>query len=178
MATALTAASAGTLLVSIASACESSEWALRRTIAAGLAEQLMIELHGVPFDSGWQPPIDCGYRSGRAGRCTLDAHDAWSARPPQNRCGAPVGSGRDGDCSSYGSPTPMRTATRRADSNQLSRYRRRIAVEPIDVTPSGWAAATTASAFRQVTVTVDYVDHQGHDHVLASLSEVFVDAAD
>ena len=177
MATALTAASAGTLLVSIAASCESSEWTMRRTIATGLAEQLLIELHGVPFDSSWQPPHDCSYQSGRAGRCTLDAHDHWSASPPQNRCGAPVGAGRDGDCGYYGSPPPTRSVTRHADATRLARFRRAIRVEPIAEVAGSWVPATTASAFRRVTVRVRYRDGTGSDHMLVELTEVFVDAA-
>lgn len=177
IATTITAASAGALLTAIGSSTRVAESSLHREIAGGLAAELMFELHGVPFRSDVPPNPHCGYGYGREAFCTLDSLDGWSARPPQNECGIPVSVATDRSCANFGSQAMTRTSSRQANGSLMNRFRRAIEVEPIEQTAAGWVATTAPTRFRRVTVAVDYFDAAGNAIPLASIEEIFVDAA-
>ena len=174
-ATALTAMSAAALISSIASSLSVSEWTLRRELARGLGTQLMVEAMAMRFpaaptsggtgggyNGGYGGGYGCGDPSlaGRAALCDLDDLDGWSARPPQNPCGLPLGTGGGGDCTAgyYGNAS-SREYGGRVSSAVLSRFRRRISVEAIEPDGlGGWTAGTPSSRYRRLSVFVDWYD--------------------
>lgn len=155
------------MLTSVGSAVQSSTYTMQVTVAQGLAQQLMDEIAGVRFPSATTtPPLN---RTTRAGFDDVDDYDGWSATPPVDRHGHPLGREGDWNDGTYS----VRPASLWANQPLLSRYTRTVRVERVvPDNGSGWTLTTQPTPYRRVTVRVLHTDALSDTRTLAEASRI------
>jgi len=164
----ITATAGAALLTSIGSAMGTSRNVIHRSIARGLAEQLMDEMAAVRFPT---PDSDHGgVWVARGAFDDLDDYDGWCDQPPTDRWGEVVGT--EGlQWSPFGL---SRLPAMRCNVALLQRFRREVTVEPVTRAADGsWVDGATSSRFRRVTVRVFYLDDRGPRQTVCILSRIF-----
>lgn len=151
LAIAIVSVAGGAMLASLSSAVRASREIALTTLARGLADQLLEEAAAspVPFEAATITPA-----APRANFTMIDHFHGWSASPPQDRYGRPLGT--EGSATSGASS--VRSAEMHADTALLSRFRRSIAVEKVLPTGGTWTTTASDSLFRRVTVRVEFAD--------------------
>lgn len=162
----VTTVAGAALLTSIGAAVQSSTLGVRSAVARGLAEQMMDEISAKRFPSPLDPSPSGATRSTFD---DIDDYDGWSASPPEDETGRPLGTegtirGRD-----WSRPHQLRPAP-----GFLERFTRRVEVERVE--PDGasrWRAASRDTEYRRVTVRVDFRNTDGTQATLSELIRVF-----
>jgi len=139
----------GALLASLASAVRTSREIALMTVARGLADQLLEEAAASPVPAQAATTAPPGPRTNFT---MIDHFNGWSASPPQDRFGRPLGT----EGSTTGGLSSVRQTEMQADQVLLARFRRSIVVE--HVVPEGgvWKTTASNSPFRRVTVNVEF----------------------
>jgi type II secretory pathway pseudopilin PulG len=167
------AAMAGTaLLLGSTSSLQSTDESLKRTIASGLAQQLMDEVAGNPYCEAGQAyavPIACtSYESQGTGRERYDDigdYNGVRTQPPKDLWG--VALGKDDGLGG------QRYVNFQALSGFLENLRQEIDVTYVSETnPTAALPAGQTSDYRAVEVRIMYVDPRGGSRQLAKLRRV------
>jgi type II secretory pathway pseudopilin PulG len=151
LAIAIVSVAGGAMLASLASAVRSSREIALTTVARGLAEQLLEEAAASPVPLGTATPTPAGPR---VNFTMVDHFNGWSASPPQDRYGRPLGT----EGSSISGTSSVRPAPMNADAVLLSRFSRSISVEKVLPQGGTWTTTASDSFFRRVTVRVLFAD--------------------
>ncbi len=151
LAIAIVSVAGGAMLASLATAVRASREIAITTMARGLADQLLDEAAASPVPLGTATATPA---APRANFTMIDHFNGWSASPPQDRYGRPLGT----EGSAISGASSVRTAEMCADSVLLSRFRRSIVVEKVLPTGGAWTTTTSDSLFRRVTVQVVFAD--------------------
>ena len=155
------------LLTSIGAAVRTSTDAAHRAVARGLAEQMIDEIAAQRFPAPINPTPS---GTSRSSFDDIDDYDGWSARPPQDREGHPMGT-EGGTDSGVAVP---RLDAMRPDLDLIGRFTRRVDVERIQPnSSSGWTVVSQHTNYRRVTVRVNYTDGQSNIATLAEISRIF-----
>lgn len=174
MATAVTAIAGSTLLIGISSSLRTTDDNMRATIAFGIAEQLMDEIAGSryagagdgPYQVSLGPSLAEAAGGGRQLFDDIDDYHRFTAGPPQDPWGIPLGRGQ-GD------------GTARHPNFQISdgyfdAWRREVEVYYVDESDhSVRLSAVQTSNFRAVEVRVYYTDSVAGEVLLADVRRVF-----
>jgi type II secretory pathway pseudopilin PulG len=169
---ALAALAGSALLLASTSSLQSTDESLKRTIAAGLAQQLMDEAVGNPYcEAGQQyaTPMSCNsYESQGTGRERyghVGDYNGVRTQPPKDLWG--VALGKDDGLGG------QRYVNFQAPSGFLESLRQEIDVSYVsEANPSAALPAGQTSDYRAVEVRIMYVDPRGGSRQLAKLRRV------
>ncbi|MBW3540247.1 MAG: hypothetical protein KY476_08250 [Planctomycetes bacterium] len=153
LAVAVAAIAGAALLNSLAAGVRTASDAAASLVARGLAQQMMEEIAGVRF-----PDAQSSRRTGshRASFESIDDYGGWSAQPPVDRQGIPLG------------------LLSRASRELLGRLRRSVVVERVEPSgTNGWSVVTRHTDYRRVTVTVTLAMDRAGERTLAFLTRIF-----
>ena len=161
------------LLLAAQTSLRTTDEAVRRTIAEGLADQLLDEIVTRRFMEAGENANDTtlGTEAGEtaAGRSLFDDTDDYhnlAARPAQGFYGESLGTGDDAGGQRHGS---FQVPDRFFDN-----YRQRVRVYYVDPTaPDTPLAQGQTSYYRGVEVAIDYVDPAGGEQELAVRRRVY-----
>ena len=174
MATAVTAIAGSTLLIGISSSLRTTDDNMRATIAFGLAEQLMDEIAGSryagvgdgPYQVSLGPTLAEAAGGGRQLFDDIDDYHRFTAGPPQDPWGIPLGRGQgDGNA---------RNPNFQIADGYFDAWRREVEVYYVDESDhSVRLSAVQTSNFRAVEVRVYYTDPVAGEVLLADVRRVF-----
>ena len=161
------------LLLAAQTSLRTTDEAVRRTIAEGLADQLLDEIVTRRYMEIGETPNDpiLGTEGGETTgvRSLLDDTDDYhhlAVKPAQGMYGEPLGTGDDA-----GGP---RHASFRISSGFFENYRQRVRVYYVDPTaPDLPLPEGQTSYYRGVEVAIDYVDPTGGEQELAVRRRVY-----
>ena len=174
MATAVTAIAGSTLLIGISSSLRTTDDNMRATIAFGLAEQLMDEIAGSryagvgdgPYQVSLGPTLAEAAGGGRQLFDDIDDYHRFTAGPPQDPWGIPLGRGQ-GDGTA-------RNPNFQVTDGYFDAWRREVEVYYVDeLDHSVRLSAVQTSDFRAVEVRVYYTDPVAGEVLLADVRRVF-----
>jgi len=171
LAVSITTIAGAALLTSIGAAVRASSDATHRAVARGLAAQMMDEIAAVRF-----PPLVANGQTMLNGSTTrdqfadIDDYDGWSASPPVDRSGRPLGYEAT---DSSGTQIP-RPAAMRPDERFLRQFTRKVVVERVVAgSVSGWQVTTGETGYRRVTVRVAFSNGSASSSVLSEVTRIF-----
>ena len=174
MATAVTAIAGSTLLIGISSSLRTTDDNMRATIAFGIAEQLMDEIAGSryagagdgPYQVSLGPSLAEAAGGGRQLYDDIDDYHQFTAGPPQDPWGIPLGRGQ-GDGT-------LRNPNFQISDGFFDAWRREVEVYYVDESDhSVRLSAVQTSNFRAVEVRVYYTDPVAGEVLLADVRRVF-----
>jgi len=174
LAISITTIAGAALMTSIGSAVQAASRATDQAVARGLAAQMMDEIAAarVPAPTGTQATgstMPLGQTT-RDQFVSIDDYDGWSASPPVDRHGQPLGYEAT---AVGGSPVP-RPASLRPDDRFLKQFTREVVVEGVVPGPSsGWQATTSETGYRRVTVRVLFSNGSAPLAVLFENTRIF-----
>ena len=173
VALAIMALAGSVLLLAAQSSLRTTDEAVRRTIAEGLADQLLGEIVTKRYMEAGESPTDVSlgteaYETG-TGRSQFDDTDDYhqfSSLPATGLYGEELGTGNDAG--------GLRHANFRVPSGFFANYRQRVKVYYVDpADPSLPLAQGQSSYYRAVEVAVDYVAPDGSQQELAVRRRVY-----
>jgi type II secretory pathway pseudopilin PulG len=161
------------LLLAAQTSLRTTDEAVRRTIAEGLADQLLDEIVSRRFMEAGETPNDAtlGSEGGEtaAGRSLFDDTDDYhnlAVSPAKGMCGEPLGTGDDAG--------GQRHADFKVPDGFFDNYRQRARVYYVDPTaPDKPLPQGQTSYYRGVEVAIDYVDPTGSEQELAVRRRVY-----
>ncbi len=161
------------LLLAAQSSLRTTDEAVRRTIAEGLADQLLDEIVTKRYMEAGELPADntLGTESGEttAGRSLFDDTDDYhllAVTPAQGAYGEELGTGNDAG--------GQRHADFRIQQDFFDTYRQRARLYYVDpANPDKPLAQGQTSYYRGVEVAIDYLDPDGSEHELAVRRRVY-----
>jgi prepilin-type N-terminal cleavage/methylation domain-containing protein len=165
---------AAVLLLATESSTQAARDATEKTIAIGLAEQLLDEVLGQPYHAAGQSPTATtlgpnGYEAAGAGRARYDEtgdYNGYAAQPVVDLWGVPVGHG-DG-------AGGLRHANLRAPAGFLDRCREEVQVYYVsDSNPAVRLSAGQTSLTRAAEVRILRVNQDNSTTELVNLRRVF-----
>ena len=174
MATAVTAIAGSTLLIGISSSLRTTDDNMRATIAFGMAEQLMDEIAGSRYAGAGDdryavslgPTLAEAAGGGRQLFDDIDDYHRFTAGPPQDPWGIPLGRGQ-GDGTA-------RNPNFQVTDGYFDAWRREVEVYYVDeLDHSVRLSAVQTSDFRAVEVRVYYTDPVAGEVLLADVRRVF-----
>ncbi|MCE5303742.1 MAG: type II secretion system GspH family protein [Planctomycetaceae bacterium] len=147
------------LLLGETTSIQSTDDALRRTIAYGMAQQLMDEVVG----------CQSGDATGAGSRwqfTTIGDYNGYRSQPPTDAYGVALGTddGQGG----------QRNDAFRCDSSFLTNWRQEVDV--YDVSDSDWTTHAVSSDYRAVEVRITYNDPTSGSTTLATIRRIVSDA--
>ena len=155
------------VLTSLSAAVHSSTEAAHTSVARGMARQLINEVASMSFPLPNSAPVTSHIRQDFE---SIDDFTHWSASPPVDRDGWPLGS-RGTTVTGEIKPRPMPLL---ADARFIDNFTRSVTVERVVPDPNlGWRVVSEDSAHRRVTVHVTYSDRQTKNRPVGKLSRVF-----
>ena len=169
----ITAIAASALLLGVASALETTDDAVRRTVAAGLARQLMDEVVGNRYMEFGASPYQTVFTANSYERAPgtreryndIDDFHGFASQPPVDRWGIPMGED-DGEGQTrhphFGIP-----------SGVLENWRQEVTVYYVDPSsPAAPLAAGQTSDYRAIEVRIVSIEPDGRFRELAKLHRV------
>jgi type II secretory pathway pseudopilin PulG len=124
----LTAMAGAVVLLTVETSLDAADQALEQTIAAGMAEQLLDEVlgaaYGDPGETALAPDLGETLGGGRQQFDEIGDYNGYSAQPPVDRWGRPLGLGDDADES--------RLASFRAPAGAFDSWRQEVKVYYVD----------------------------------------------
>ncbi|WP_339730381.1 prepilin-type N-terminal cleavage/methylation domain-containing protein [uncultured Gimesia sp.] len=168
----ITAIAGVALFSAIGASLGASYSALNHNVGTGLADQLLEELAAVRFPTSSDTrPHSTGKRKDFD---DLDDYDNWSASPPVNKEGYPLGNEPVTILEYYLITRPSLLVP---DTSFLGRLRREVSVERIKHdNGSGWVVTNDETDFRRVTVTIKLAmttDAGSRNHVISEATRIF-----
>lgn len=160
------------LFSAIGASLGASYSALNQNIGTGLADQMLEELAAVRFPtSGDTRPSNDATRKDFD---DLDDYHNWSASPPENKNGYPLGNEPFTILERYLITRPSLLVP---DTSFLSRLTREVNVERIKPdNSSGWLVTTDDTDFRRITVTIKLAmttDAGSRSHMISEATRIF-----
>lgn len=145
---------------------------LNQNIGTGLADQMLEELAAVRFPTS--DDTRPSYAATRKDFDDLDDYDNWSASPPVNKSGYPLGKEPLTILERY---LITRPSLLEPDNSFLSRLTREVNVERIKPdNSSGWLVTTDDTDFRRITVTIKLAmttDANSRSHTISEATRIF-----
>lgn len=174
LAISITTIAGAALLTSIGAAVHASSNATDQMVARGLAAQLMDEIAAARFPAmtttqtvGSVLPIG---QTTRDQFTDIDDYDGWSASPPVDRSGRPLGY----EATAIDGTQISRPAAMRPDERFLKQFTREVVVERVMAdSVSGWQVTTTETGYRRVTVRVVFSNGSASPAVLSKMIRIF-----
>ena len=173
IALAIMALAGSVLLLAASSSLQTTDEAVRRVIAEGLADQLLNEIVTKRYMELGESPTDASFgtesNETNAGRSLYDDTDDYHqfvVSPPQGVYGEELGTGNDAG--------GARHINFRLPSDSLEGFRQRVKLyytDPSD--PSVPLTNGQSSYYRAVEVAIDYLDADGAAHEMAVRRRVY-----
>jgi hypothetical protein len=163
----ITAVAGAALLTSAAATVQSTTQLADRTVARGLADQLMDEVAAVRFPDGTVPAAAAG--SPRSAFRTIDDFASYSVQPPVDRYNRTIGTeGAALTGSDQYRPTPLQPSM-----PYVNEFRQQVLVERVQPSGSTWTAVSQNTNYRRATVTITRTDANGITVPLATAVRIF-----
>jgi len=170
----VTGLAASALLLSLTASAQSSDEAVRRQVAAGIARTLMDELSGMrymefgvsPFDSSLVPGSDETPGPGRSRYDDIDDYNGLRNQPPRDRNGQSLGN-ENGD-------TAARDPRFRVPAALMSRWK--VDCDVFYVAENAWLAPLSnhsGTNYRTARVRVWYVPLRGSTMLMSEVARTF-----
>jgi len=178
LAVSITTIAGAALLTSIGAAVHASSNATNRAVARGLAAQMMEEIAAVRFPAmaatqSTGNGLLIAYPGGQTTRdqfVDTDDYDGWSASPPVDRSGRPLGY----EATDSSGTQISRPAAMRPDERFLRQFTREVTVERVVAdSVSGWQVTTGDTGYRRVTVRVVFSNGSASRAVLSEITRIF-----
>lgn len=168
----ITAIAGVALFSAIGASLGASYSALNQNVGTGLADQMLEELAAVRFPrSSDTRPVSTASRKDFD---DLDDYHNWSASPPVNKKGYPLGQEPVTILERYLITRPSLLVP---ETSFLNRLRREVTVERIKPdSGSGWIVTTDDTDYRKVTVTIKLAttaDAGSQSHIISEVSRIF-----
>jgi hypothetical protein len=167
----ITAIAGAALLSSAAATVQSTTQLADRSIARGLADQLMDEVAAVRFPDGTVPPATPG--SPRSAFQTIDDFANYSAQPPVDRQNRTVGT----EGTALTGSNQYRPAALQPAATYMGEFRQQVLVECVQPSGNSWVAVGQSTNYRRVTVTISRTDANGITVPLAKAVRIFTATA-
>jgi type II secretory pathway pseudopilin PulG len=160
------------LLAAAMAAVQSSSQGTNVLVAQGIADQLMDEIAAARFPDGVSPAPPRGTL--RAQFNDLDDFSGWSAQPPTDRQGTPLGT----EGMTVGSTLSPRPDNARAALDFLKSLTESVTVERVQPDgAAGWYVVSQHTGYRRVTVRVSSTDANSVATPLATNVRIFAAVA-
>lgn len=171
VALAIAGMAASVLLLTVQSTIATSTDAVDRTIAEGMAQQLMDEILQKRYKAAGAHPRDTFLNAnatelaaaGRSGRDDVDDFNDWSATPAASVYGFELGT--------EGTGSTQRTSNFRVPSGTFGRWRQRVDVYYVNATTQTRLTSGT-SYYRCIEINIDQKDADGQWIPLATKKQV------
>lgn len=159
------------LLLSVDSSLQTTTDAVDRTIADGMAQQLLDEITTKHFTAPGSSPLAAfgpnSYETSGSGRERYNDTDDFynfTASPPEGIWGEPLGTGND-----FGGP---RNSAFQAPQAYLQNWRQRVEVYFVDPTDNRIRLTSGTSTFRGIEVSIERIEADGTIRPLATRKRV------
>ena len=155
------------ILTSLSAAVRTSTEAAQYTVAQGMARQLINEVSASAF-----PQADSLQISSRLRRHfeTIDDFADWTATPPVDRDGWPLGA----KSTLSTGETRRRLEPLQADARFIDNFTRSVRVDRVvQDADQTWRVVSEHTPHRRVTVRVSYSDLQTQDRTLCKITRIF-----